>query len=323
MSKAWRTGIVILGILALVLIPVACTKDDSNNGNSTSSTQEPVQFQGKVAFYSDRDGNSEIYLMDGSSDNVRRLTYNSDMDAGPALSPNGDMIVFVSYRDYDKNIYIMKTDGSNQIKITNTSSVGKGWPSWSPDGSKILFSDDKYDELNIYSQTYMMNIDGSNMVKLTENSYTDFCPSWSPDGSKILFSSYRDGSFYSDGTFVLNESEIYVMDADGGNLVRLTYNNADDQGPSWSPDGRKIIFSSNLDGNYEIYVMNADGSNQIRLTNIHGDDFQPFWSPDGTQIAFVSNRDGNDEIYIMGADGSNQIRLTDNPASDRVTDWAP
>jgi len=72
--------------------------------------------------------------------------------------------------------------------------------------------------------------------------------------------------------------------------------------PSWSPDGSKITFSSDIDGNDEIYVMNADGSNQTRITNNDAEDWYPSWSPDGSKIAFTSERDGDFEIYVMNAD---------------------
>jgi Tol biopolymer transport system component len=137
-----------------------------------------------------------------------------------------------------------------------------------------------------------------------------------PLSGKIAFISLRDGAL-----------EVYVMNADGNNQIRLTNrftnNHAGGNGPAWSPDGGQIAFSSYRDIRWEIYVMNAFGNNPIRLTNNDADDFYPTWSPDGRKIAFASNRDGNFEIYMMNANGSGQIRLTDSNAFDREPAWSP
>ncbi|MBI3460336.1 PD40 domain-containing protein, partial [Candidatus Acetothermia bacterium] len=93
--------------------------------------------------------------------------------------------------------------------------------------------------------------------------------------------------------------------------------------PVLSPDGSKIAFASNRDGNQEIYLMNADGTGSVNLTQNKAEDFLPAWSPDGSKIAFVSTRDQNDEIYVMNANGSGQTRLTNNPASDWKPTWSP
>ena len=96
-------------------------------------------------------------------------------------------------------------------------------------------------------------------------------------------------------------------------LLNLTRHPAGDSFPDWSPDGQRVTFESNRDGNYEIYVVGADGSNPVNLTNDLGYDGVPSWSPDGSRIAFCSSRDGNDEIYVMNADGSNPVNLTNDP----------
>ena len=134
------------------------------------------------------------------------------------------------------------------------------------------------------------------------------CP---PAGPLVAFRSDRDGN-----------QEIYVMTADGNDLVNLTNDAAEDGTPSWSSDGIKIAFRSDRDGNDEIYVMGADGSNLVNLTDNSAYDRAPAWSPDGSRIAFQSDRDGNDEIYVIDADGTDLIRLTTHGAYDRVPSWS-
>ncbi len=114
------------------------------------------------------------------------------------------------------------------------------------------------------------------------------------------------------------------MDADGGNPMALTTSLGDDTWPTWSPDGTRIAFSSERDGDRELYVMNADGTNDVRLTEHPGPDSKPRWSPDGSKIAFESERDGEWEIYVMNTDGSNQVNLTNSPSSsDHRATWSP
>jgi len=279
-------------------------------GQSQPSNQAdatPTQ-KSKIAFVSERDGNSEIYLMEADGSNQKRLTNNSAGNVSPSWSPDGSQIAFTSGRDGNPEIYIMNADGINQIRLTNNIDYD-ALPSWSPDGSKIAFCSDR-DGFG-GNEIYIMNLDGTNQIRLTYSSAGEYSPSWSPDGSKIAFDSTKN-------------SDIYIMNADGTNQKNLTNNSYFETEPSWSPDGFKIAFRSDRDGNYGIYVMNADGSNQIRVTdNLTYNHYHPSWSPDGSKIAFSSYRDGNMDIYIMDVDGSNQTRLTDNSAYDCEPSWSP
>ncbi len=141
-------------------------------------------------------------------------------------------------------------------------------------------------------------------------------PAWSPDGRRIAFTSTRSST---PGAPVLHQ-EIYVMNADGSGVTRVTNNPAQDAvHPAWSPDGRRIAFTSFSD----IYVANADGSGSpINLTNDQPPDAQPSWSPDGTRIAYESERDNHAEIIVMNADGSGRARLT-NSLENFQPDWSP
>ena len=185
-------------------------------------------------------------------------------------------------------------------------------------------------------EIYVMDINGGNQRNLTNHPDRDRDPSWSPDGKRIAFVSDRDGHFRADMPDTPSY-EIYVMDADGGSQQNLTNNPHDDRGPAWSPDGKRIVFTSrrekNQDGhfNLEIYVMDDDGRNQQNLTNNPNEDRYPSWSPDGKRIVFSSRRDGHfrgnfgitHEIYVMDADGENQQRLTENRQYDWHPSWSP
>ena len=183
------------------------------------------------------------------------------------------------------------------------------------------------------TEIYVMAADGKNQRRLTNNPASDHSPLWSFDGKRIAFVSERDRHVHPIRGFPT--SDIYVMDADGGNQQNLTNHRHDDRSPSWSPDGKHIVFETDRDNdrghNIEIYVMNADGQNQRRLTNNLTEDRYPAWSPDGERIAFSARREGHVvhnldityEIYVMDADGGNEQRLTENRHNDRHPSWSP
>lgn len=235
--------------------------------------QAPKKAQ--IVFSSNKEGNSEIFVMDAHGRNVHRITKHSAIDFEPTWSPDGQKIAFVSYRDGNgdvSQIYVMDVNGENQRNLTNNFDMWDNQPAWSPDGKSIAFRRLNVDEI------YIMDADGGNQRPLTDGLGIDECPAWSPDGKKIVFASFF-------GKPDMNR-EICVMDADGKNIRRLTNNPARDWFPAWSPDGEKIAFVSNRNGRNDIYVIDVDGNNPQNLTNNKIIDYAlGDWSADASSIS--------------------------------------
>jgi Tol biopolymer transport system component len=219
----------------------------------------------KIVFHSNRDGDTNIYMMNADGSGQTRLTIDPADDESPVFSPDGSKIAFWSERDGNKEIYVMNADGTSQTRLTSDPMEDSD-PAFSPDGSKIAFHSNR----NGNGEIYVMNANGSGTpTNLTNHSAGDGDPVFSWDGSKIAFHSNREGNW-----------EIHLMNADGsGNPINLTNHSVVDVSPAFNPGGSKIAFVSDRDSNYEIYVVNADGTNQSRLTNNPATDHYPSWAP--------------------------------------------
>ncbi len=252
-----------------------------------------------------------IHVMDSDGSNRVRLTEGqAGFLAAPSWSPDGSQVAFVSDRDGEPDIWVMGSDGSNPVNVTQHEAKDHS-PAWSPDGEWIAFASVRE---SLYWELYLMRPDGSNVQRLTWwEDASDLSPTWSPDGTRLAFASKRDGNW-----------EIYTMDRDGGNLARLTDHLADDTNPAWSPDGSRIAFESTRDGYAEIYLVPIVGGEAVNISNApFSSEHGPTWSPDGGRIAFYSDRDGEWDIYVMASDGSDAVKLTGDNSNDQVPAWRP
>ncbi|HEX8424060.1 MAG TPA: hypothetical protein VF634_11640, partial [Pyrinomonadaceae bacterium] len=172
---------------------------------------------------STRDGDGEeIWVMNADGTNQVKVTdVPGSQNLQPDWSPDGSKIAFLSNRisPYNFELYVMSVDGTNQTRLTfNDALVGAHndyYPEWSPDGTKIAFVYDGGNTAHT-DQIHVMNADGSGRVNLSNNTAYEYNPAWSPDGSQLVFMSNRDGNF-----------ELYVMNANGTNQTRLTFNAGD------------------------------------------------------------------------------------------------
>lgn len=214
--------------------------------------------------------------------------------------------MFQSNRDGNFEIYVMDANGGNQRRITNSPS-NDITPSWSPDGSLILFATDRDGNWEIYT----VHPDGSQPTRLTTPVGANTAPSWTADGGKILFVSTRDAV----------NGELYLMGPDGSNVERVTNDPSVKDTPVMTADGKSILFTMNDKGRLAIAVYNTAERSLRVLTPDNCNAMNPSIGPDG-QVVFSSDRDGNLDLYSMTTNGENITRLTTSQDAARTPVWA-
>lgn len=247
------------------------------------------------------------FLNDG-----RRLFFGSTHAAGDACPQRPDPSKGYVWGLDPFDIYTVNTDGSDLRRLTNFG-VYTAEGVLSPDGRRIVFTSLKDGDLDIYT----MNVDGTDLRRLTNTPGYDGGPWWSPDGTQIVYRAHHptdaaDLKEYRDllAAHVVRPTrvELWVMNADGSNQRQITQLGGANFGPSWTPDGRHIIFSSNYKnprgGNFDLFIVGLDGSGLTQVTNDEGFDGFPMFSPDGKQIIWGSSRHakGERDVNLFIAD---------------------
>ena len=287
-------------VITALLVPITSVMAQKITPVKLSEVEDYYPYyshdRSKIVFFSNRSGQYQIYLMNADGSDLKQLTHTQEANETPVFSTDDSKIFFQSHRDGNAEIYVMNVDGSNPVNLSNHPAEDSH-PKLSADGSRLIF-DSKRNHAE-FEEIFEMDIDGKNLVQKTDFNEIDSYSSISPDGKQILWRrilpSGGDKKISASG----RNSEIFIMDRDGSNVRNLTNNPAFDGYPFFSPDGKKVVFSSTRDRlensgdvyDSNIYVMNTDGSKLERLTDTipYVEQVRPMWSSDGKSIIF--NRD--------------------------------
>lgn len=253
----------------------------------------------------------DVWVVNTDGTNLNNLTKDSpEGDSHPDWSPDGNKIVFDSWRSGKADIYIMQADGRNVRQLTSSKSNNTE-PKWSPDGKWIAYHCSQGGETSIC----LISPDG----QMEGKPISGTMPIWSPTGGngdiRLAFLCFRN-----------SQSDICTSRPDGSDFMNLTRSPADEHSPVWSPDGKWIAFVSNQGGDIDIYKVCSfcEGAPfKIRLTDEARSAYWPVWSPDGNQLAYADdlggslmlvNADRSDATYLAGEVFGPPIWMPQDPA---------
>ena len=313
-----RKGRALLALLAAgVAIPIGILS--ATAASATSAPAGTIVFArvarddafGADDLYAERCQVGSLWEINADGSELRRLAGTTRGDCDPELSPDGSRLAFVSYRGGAASIWVANADATNAVPLTRA--ADDFWPSWSPDGSQIVFERPVADN---DSELYLVGADGSMLRHIAGGPDFDGTPDWNPITGDLLVVSYGRTGFGSDSIGCKQDNAaLYRLNSDGSHPRRLTRCTVSSLMPAWSPDGSAIAWSRNR----SLAVMNADTTN-VRIVAKGGE--QPTWSPDGQWLAYVDGG-GDGNLNIVRSDGTDRRVLPVPSSVIQGPSWNP
>lgn len=309
-----------------------------------------------LLFHTFRDDNLEIYRLDGIEGQPEAKLYNisdSDgVDSRPSRSPDGNWIVFQSNREGNVELFLADSFGKSSVVRLTNSQANNFNAMYAADSSTILFQSDRNGRFDLYTidqitleeiqitsnlqddingyfspnprylvfqsnrndnwDIFILDLETTTEFQLTNSSADEFFPSWSPGGNQISFLLAEENGAVDLYVFDLGSDEIKRLTTDGKTTNAI-----------WSPDGSRIAYQSERNGNLDVYVFSFKENLEYRVTDNESIDSGPSWDCDGEKLAFTSARDGNPNIFQVFWQGGTESNITINPATDKWPQWSP
>lgn len=273
---------------ALLILPFL-----TNCARQKDVRPEQSKSSGRIAFIANLKENWDLFVMNGDGTGLTRLTDTSLDERQPAISPDGKR---VAYSTSDGALWVM----SLETKATESLPLPSGrygYPAWLSDGSGLVYTSYTFVPGN-EDADFFVYIFGNRQSRpfLTQTGPQDY-PALSPDGSALAYVTSQATVVPDFGSRITQQ--LWVLSLREGRPSQLAVGSEGETRPAWSPDGKRIAFSSARQGSSDIWTVGSDGRGLVRLTEASGAETSPAWSPDGRELAYVSTEAGRMRLMLL------------------------
>jgi TolB protein len=263
----------------------------------------------EIAFVSDRGGNKEIYVMNADGSAARAATANRSINQFPNWSPDGNGILYTSYRTANRPyLYVTGRGGHKPGRLLSRERRHQYRGVFAPAGGLLALVMSTGGSSDLYTARQ----GGGGLKRITNSRSIEVSPAWSPDGKRLAYVSDRTGA-----------PQVYVMNADGSESRRLTFDGNYNTSPAWSPDGQWIAYEARVGSQFDIWLIDPAGGTSLPLITHPRSDEGPAWAPNARKLVFSSRRRGRADLYSIDINGSNLRRLTESAGENTSPAWGP
>jgi Tol biopolymer transport system component len=284
----------------------------------------------QIVFESGTDGQLSIFVVDIDGNNLTQLTDTEYNDEGPVWSPDSKEIAFFSNRQQGKDelpislqIYVMNANGTAQRRVTHEGPALEYKPSWSPDGSQLVFQSRPEIDPGVHS-LYVIGADGKGRKRITNGQFDDASPEWSPDGKLLVYSqSIASYKFYrerveGEGRSIRASADIVVYNIEDGTITPVTQNKFNDFDPSWNADGSEVYYLQNDTQNKTLYRQKLGQKEAIAVANgevvSNSGVSRTRLSPNGRFLVYNKEISGKHGLYVYDLELKQKRLLVGGPS---------
>ena len=289
----WRQ-LCLFGMFLTGFITLSLTLSLAGSGSAT----------GKIAFVANLEGNWDLFITDGDGRNLVQLTKTPLDERAPSISPDGEKIV---YSTSDGALWIVNL----ATKQTSKLPLPEGrynHPSWSPDGQEIIYTSYTFSQGGEDADIWIYSVAEKSSRQFVKQPGLQGYPRFSPKGDMLLYSSSQTITLLG---FEFTAIEgLWKVSLRDGEIKQLLLGTASDTEPAWSPDGRRVVFSSDRSGDPDLWLITSDGKELTQLTSSPAAEMYPKWSPDGLEIVYVSAASGRTELLLINLKSREARKVT-------------